>query len=68
MLNCRQSLNKHCILTLLSGLAIGFTVAYVALSQQITITDPHSSYELDFLDGPTVDPGSTNLNSYDTQN
>lgn len=54
----RQTLNKQCALTLLSGLAIGFTVAYVALSQHISLTDPHSSYEMEFLEGPTVDPGN----------
>lgn len=42
---------------LVSGLAIGFTVAYVALTQQISFSDPHSSYEMDFLAGPTIDPG-----------
>lgn len=41
-------------------------MAYVALSQQITITDPHSSYELDFLEGPTVDPGSANFETLNT--
>ncbi|KAF7278777.1 hypothetical protein GWI33_008008 [Rhynchophorus ferrugineus] len=52
-----QTLNKQCALTLLSGLAIGFTVAYVALSQQTSFTDPHSSYEMELMEGPTVDPG-----------
>ncbi|XP_060521562.1 glycoprotein-N-acetylgalactosamine 3-beta-galactosyltransferase 1 [Cylas formicarius] len=50
--------NKHCLMTLFSGLAIGFTIAYVALTREISFSDPHTSDEMKYMEGPTVDPGS----------
>lgn len=50
-------------MALFTGLAMGFTVAYVALSpEMITFTDPHSSREMEYMAGPTVDPGSHSEN------
>ncbi|KAJ8923063.1 hypothetical protein NQ315_001612 [Exocentrus adspersus] len=55
--------SKHFLAALLTGLAMGFTVAYLALSPEIiTFTDPHSSMEMEYMAGPTVDPGSHSEN------
>ncbi|KAJ8972625.1 hypothetical protein NQ314_000081, partial [Rhamnusium bicolor] len=59
----RPAFNKQFLLTLFTGLAMGFTVAYVALSpEMLTFTDPHSSLEMEYMAGPTVDPGSHSEN------
>ncbi|XP_018561221.1 glycoprotein-N-acetylgalactosamine 3-beta-galactosyltransferase 1-like [Anoplophora glabripennis] len=56
-------LNKHFLVALFTGLAMGFTVAYIALSpEMIAFTDPHSSREMEYMAGPTVDPGSHSEN------
>ncbi|KAG5890767.1 hypothetical protein JTB14_016504 [Gonioctena quinquepunctata] len=54
------ALNKQFLIALFTGLATGFLIAYISLTPQIltTLTDPHTSSEMEFMYGPTVDPGS----------
>lgn len=56
----RPNLNKHFALTLISGIVVGFLVAYVILSPEmlfVSFSDPHTEQDLDSVSGPTVDPG-----------
>ncbi|CAH0564923.1 unnamed protein product [Brassicogethes aeneus] len=52
------SVNKQFLLAMLVGVVTGFTVAYVALTPRGLFADPHFSYEMEGLSGPTVDPGA----------
>ncbi|KAJ8959070.1 hypothetical protein NQ318_022326, partial [Aromia moschata] len=59
----RPAVNKQFLVALLTGLAMGFTVAYLALSpEMLTFADPHSSLEMEYVAGPSVDPGSHSEN------
>lgn len=47
------------MVTLGIGLATGFILAYVAISpQMLSFSDPHTSYEMEYMAGPTIDPGT----------
>lgn len=55
--------SKSFLLALFLGLATGFFMAYVTLSPQVlSFTDPHTSYEMEYMAGPTVDPGTHSEN------
>ncbi|CAG9812423.1 unnamed protein product [Phaedon cochleariae] len=56
--------NKQFFIALLTGMAIGFLLAYTAPTSKIlsVITDPHTSSEMEFMFGPVVDPGTHDEN------
>lgn len=56
----RSSLNKQCVLSVLSGMFLGFAMAYIFMSprlQIVSLGDPHTSNEMGLVAGPSVDPG-----------
>lgn len=55
-------LSKSILTALFVGLATGFFMAYVTLSPQLSFSDPHTSYEMEYMAGPTIDPGSHSEN------
>lgn len=59
---CRPNISRQLTFAIIVGFLSGFMISYILMGtdHQVTLvhSDPHSSNELQALDGPVIDPGT----------